>query len=742
LGNVTMSFIFKPTQIGSQNAVVTLKGSNQNVPTANTNIVYTFALNGVGAEPPVVTLDPVTATFDNVALGDTRNGSFTIGNTGKYPLKYYIPGISNSNVTVSDRYVHKYGYAYKADTINAQNSYDWVDISATGQNFKSFFVTNASERYAAAVLPFKFPFMGTQFDTIFIAKTGLIGFENKGSYTNTSLLNITQTGYLPNRFIAPLAKGGNEGSLLVSGNIYYKKFPDRVIIQWSDISSATAGMNLTFQAILFDDGNIKFNYKVLPARTVTNFWKYVFIGIGNSVDVDYLVIHSGRDNKAPLYYYLETKNIPSNMSSIAVENPGLGIISSIDKPTGIVYAGQSFTVNYTIATDNLWEGAIKQKVNVVSNDPSNPVKSHDITVNITSGGVNNLEFDQTELNFGDVMQTGMKTATLSVKNKGSKNTLITGYELNNANFEIIESYTELKVGRTLPIVLKVNSADLGTKTGILTVKTDIAGDFTFNLNANVVDKSGIVSNITDITKTLASGETFATQVTIENNGAADLDFTVAGNQWLNVSQPSGLTAKANTDDYIMVSNFQNTNNAPTFDWTEISGISENFVDSVQDPKGPIYYGIKLPWSFTFYGNTYDSIYVNYQGVITFTNKKQISFFFGPQYPFPSPEELDNQIAVLHSYMFPQYQNPVAGLYFKAFDDRVILELKDYQDGWAMANPISMQTVLFKNGEIKFLYSGKTPDVLARQGTAGIENAMVQKELCTQIGQLDLFLTKR
>lgn len=713
LSNSTVTFRFKPTVLGTSNAIVTLKGSNQDIPTANTNIIYTFALNGVGAEPPVISIAPASKTFDPVTVGNVLNSSVTVSNTGKYPLKYYVPIFASSNLGTDNKYTHKYGYTFIPDTANAQTLYSWTDISASGVKITSLFTSNSAYVYHRIPLNFTFPFFGSKNDSIYITKHGVLSFDNKGAF-NTSPISHLVAG-MPNKYISPLGML-NDYNLVTSGNVYYQQFPGYIIIQYDNVSSTSAAGNVTFQAKLFENGDIRFYYKTVPARAKTSFWNSCLIGLGDLTLNDGLAIHTYATTSP--YTVLKVKNEPANGSTIALTCPGPGIISTIDKPSGVLYAGQNTVVNYTINTATLPEGLINQKLNIVSNDPNNPVATHAILVNITGGGSPSAVLSTTVLNFGDVQQSAVKSMRVYIKNAGTKNFTVTSYTLDNANYTITESSTDLKCGRNLPVTLLMSTSALGSCNSVLTIVTDIAGTFTVNLSGNVIEKSSISTDVTSITQTLVSGTTYSSQINIQNTGAGTLEFTPSGAQWLKLSKPT-LPVKESSSDYSLTSTY-NSLNAPVYDWIELIKDGKEISDSITTFVGyGSYFTVPLPWTFSFYGNNYDTAYITISGVVKF-NKEDDFPFMGPQQTIPNAAKPNNFISALWAMSYVHPTLPNAGLYFKCFEDKLVIENVGYMDGFGMGSPMTWETILYKDGSIKFQYQNYSSK-LVTMGLAGIEN---------------------
>ncbi len=120
-----LTFRFTATTIGNNYCQVALIGENGET--------YNFELFGTGMDVPVVHINPQTATYDNLAIGDSIKGNFNLKNEGKYPLDFYMPAFADgSNMETIPANVHKFGYSVKVDSTGA--SYVWNDIAASGKD--------------------------------------------------------------------------------------------------------------------------------------------------------------------------------------------------------------------------------------------------------------------------------------------------------------------------------------------------------------------------------------------------------------------------------------------------------------------------------------------------------------------------------------------------------------------------------------------------------------------------------
>ncbi|MGW8184632.1 MAG: Ig-like domain-containing protein [Candidatus Moraniibacteriota bacterium] len=115
----------------------------------------------------------------------------------------------------------------------------------------------ADESTWAYELPFDFPFYGTTYSagtSIGITSNGQICLEDDTDCADY-LNNIGSTDHGP--FIAPLwfdLDSTNTGGVYITENV------DNVIIRWATEEYGVSGVTINFEAILFDNGNIKFNY--------------------------------------------------------------------------------------------------------------------------------------------------------------------------------------------------------------------------------------------------------------------------------------------------------------------------------------------------------------------------------------------------------------------------------------------------------------------------------------------------
>ena len=144
---------------------------------------------------------------------------------------------------------------------------------------------------------------------------------------------------------------------------------------------------------------------------------------------------------------------------------------------------------------------------------------------------------------------------------------------------------------------------------------------------------------------------------------------------------------------------------PTFDWKEISLIGT--------PANIDYAGYKdvtLPFNFSFYGKTYNKIYVSVNGFITFNMAGA-----GNEYNVPIPYT-DPPNAFIAPFWDELYSNNT--IYYYSDGQSFIVQYEKVSR-WANSGSYTFQIILYRNGEIKFQYKTMVGDIT--YATTGIEN---------------------
>lgn len=444
---------FTPVKSGNENCVMTIKDANGNTFTTNLFVVT--------AEPPVIDITPKTISHSGLTIGDQQQGTFKLSNTGKYPLKYSFPAFSNSSFTETDKYLHIYGYQY--DVTDTEDELEWVDISTTGTDHSQE-LKNMANTYVEVDLGFGFPFFGKQEQTGYITRYGVLTFD-KNSTFNVQPLTF-KDNESPDRFVSAL---GMRLEITPVSKIFSSRLSDRFIVQYqncgiSDIDFMTGEkftMPLTFQIILFDNGDIEYKYKDVEQVDEYIREETVYIGIEDQTLEDGLCIND--------YYY--QKLLIADNTKIHITNSGFGAVEILDNTSGTLMVGQSVDVSYNINTDKLSAGNFTEKVAVISNDPVNPTEYVNFQIEVQSGTASSIEIDKEELDFGKVFQGGKKTLGLKVANTGDGSIEISSISIGSSMFSTntLDFPYELKYRHNLYLDVQINTENQGILDDVMTI---------------------------------------------------------------------------------------------------------------------------------------------------------------------------------------------------------------------------------------------------------------------------------
>ena len=703
----TVKFKLKPTQQGNISSTVKMQDDKGNT--------YSFELIGVGIDPPVMVIAPADTTISGLAIGDTIKGSFYLKNEGKYPLDYFAPSFADgSNMAEIPSNIHKFGYLAGTNPAGVEPApaYSWTDISTTGTDVSKHLASN-TDRFFQVDMGFEFPFFGKNESSVYISRYSTLSFDTEGYIWSASPLRYKWEG-LPDRIISVT---GIQTPFEDGGHVYYQRFQDKFIVQWDAL---LYGMGTgSYQAVLHDNGTINIYIKEMTATgwaTLENIASSTYIGIEDQTKNDGIRITD---------YNLTVQDIISNGSAIEFTSPGQGLYSTLTNPAGTVQAGESVKLNYTINTDKLYVADYTEKLAVITNDPFNNPGLFTTNFTITSGGVPTVIISTTSLDFGQVFQNDTKIETFFLADTGKAPSSILSAVFKHGYFTINGTFPEaLKPGRAVFHDISLITSTIGVYKDTLVLSTSEGITFEIALAGEVIEAPKISANITEITETLESGTTKSVSLVITNAGNHDLDFAPVGNSWMNITVPPVKQVPV-IPDYTYQFKSSTEAGGPNFNWTEI-GEEQNKVimGDLWSGESPWTEKIDLPFTFNYYGNKYNYVYVGYNGIISFIDGQDLNPFGGTA--IPNIEIPNNFIAPFYGFIGPSWAEmyPKTGYYVKSEEDKVTVEFREFNTGFGMTGPISVQVILYKTGNIKFQYKMVEEgdgDIITSFGVIGIEN---------------------
>ncbi|MBL0743988.1 S8 family serine peptidase [Chryseolinea lacunae] len=695
---VDMVVRFTPSGMGNVNATLTLQSGD---------LTHTIALFGVGTEASKIKITPATQTIDNLAIGDVAKATVKVENAGAFPLKYFVPGHDAKGISEGwpDKF-HTYGYTAH-NSVNDANpvAYVWSDIAKTGTDISDYF-KNTEHHYYEVGLDFDFPFYAEKANKIYVTQIGMITLDNTVRVVNTPRL---RDSYGP---IAQIAAAGLHFKYLNSGKVFILKEADRFIVQYDHVQEGEAWQPLTFQIVLYDNGDIRFYYKNV------------------SDDADYMrpttaLIEDRAKEDGILLADYETNFPWQNEMAFGFDYPGPDIITSFTNGSGLVMPGESADVELTLNTETLNEGATNKYVTFISNDPFTPAASANIKLNVTSGGEANAVVSTDAIAFGEVFKGAIKSQLFVIKNEGSASIDVVSVTLQKGKFALSgEPAVTLTAKHAATYRVTIPTEDLGALTDKVLI---VYGDGTkaeIALSGDVVPAPAIAVDLSPVEETLEHGAQKTIPFVIKNTGAATLELAVSGSEWATTDVATKEVSTNGVPDIAYTWRSSKGADGPSYQWVDAfktgTRVAIEEMDPFEDDK--FWKKIDLEWPFTFYGKEYSALYVGYNGIITFDEGAPASLF---TQNIPTTDAPNNFIASMWvPGGFDSYFNPdISGIFYKIEEDRIIISFERQVNLFSMGDPVSTQIILFRNGNIKFQYRNDGMGELVTQfGVAGIENA--------------------
>lgn len=159
--------------------------------------------------------------------------------------------------------VDSFGYRWADNAADPTKLYSWIDAKGSGTQIS---LRNPDDAYSDPIaIGFSFKFYEYTYTTLYAATNGLISF---GAGTISSTNAPLGKDPSPNNLIAPLWDDLQLGG---GGGMYILRGADAVrgkylVVEWNNVSRISdPTTHFTFQAVLYQNGDIKFQYQTLGA---------------------------------------------------------------------------------------------------------------------------------------------------------------------------------------------------------------------------------------------------------------------------------------------------------------------------------------------------------------------------------------------------------------------------------------------------------------------------------------------
>ncbi|MDK9698890.1 MAG: S8 family serine peptidase [bacterium] len=294
---------------------------NRNYPSANWENLYTGTLasnsyNWMVTGPTTTTARFRILNIEDLTQGDTSNANFTIyspailsvvpnpivqtivtGDTLRTVVTLTNTGGSALTATLPDTGTT---VAYRRSTDVGGPTFNWIDATSG-----SIGISGDDQLGGPYTLPFNFPFYGGQFNQVWMCTNGWLSLTatNDSSYSNSPLPSNAH-----NAFLAVFW----DDLLVQSPGVMYVFMDEangRAVFSWDGIRRYASGTSLNFQAILYADGRVLYQY-----GTMSGTLNSATIGMQNETRTRHLtVLHNTTvpANHAILFQQTIPFNIPS-----------------------------------------------------------------------------------------------------------------------------------------------------------------------------------------------------------------------------------------------------------------------------------------------------------------------------------------------------------------------------------------------------------------------------------------------
>ncbi len=389
--SIPVTVLFAPTDEGTRTGVLTVVSNDLDEPEV------AVPLTGEGLFPPEIHVTP-PAIHTALPPGGRRTKTLNIANAGGSDLRWTAGTsiISSEGIasvepgsymdlakdeadpregTLGAGGPDVYGYRWTDSDEVGGPVFDWVDIAAIGTPITAL---NGDDQTAAGVpLGFAFPFYGNSFTTVNVCTNGWLSFSStKTSYSNQPLPNTGTT--VPENLLAVY---WDDLHFRSGVHAYYHNDGSRFIVQWNNVERLTAGSLLTFQAILYPNGRVVYQYKSMA-------------GILNSGTIGQQ--NANRDDGLNVVY-----NAAYVHDNLAIEIRNIPQWVKVDPAAGTVPESQAMDTSVLLDVAGLEDGVHEATVNVASNDPYTPMVAVPVTVNVSLIEPTSTEFVPRILRFAD-----------------------------------------------------------------------------------------------------------------------------------------------------------------------------------------------------------------------------------------------------------------------------------------------------------------------------------------------------
>ncbi|MGD1842071.1 MAG: choice-of-anchor D domain-containing protein [Thermonemataceae bacterium] len=754
-GSAEITVTFAPSTTGNINGIVTIQSDAAN------NAEQIVVVSGVGSEPPIASITPEEVSLTTNA-GTTIDATFTLKNEGNEPLFLSFPDLAvvaalaqpdvqlnntayidfasveqtyekgsednrvGNPVTYSVGTDNGFGYMWiDSDEPNGP-VYSFTDIAVSGTEISTL---TGGDGTVQVDLPFTFSYFSETYSSVFINANGFVAFEQPtgSTFINTQLPQDDTFNGLVAGLWTDLEPQNENGAL------HFESLGDRFVIQWTDVPVflGSADETVTFQIVLYENGNIDIFYEDVASASFTNT---ATVGIESPDASDGAQVAFNTD-------YVKDNLALRFVRPLIALTP---FISDVSPLSGVVPAGGERVLTVTADATELNDGVYFDRLNVSTNDPVNTEVSS--LIELTVIGFPEIAVTPMSLDFEPLFIGLSSEASFSIENVGTKTLEISSIANSNDEFSIdLAGPLSLEPDQSVIVNVVYTPSTIGAiEDDVVIVSNDAFDNETaiVSLSGIGVDPPIVSVSPESIDVTVFEGQTATESVTITNQGASDLNYAVSppffastGTELATAKQYEfieyeKLRSKQQEDDRIGPT-FLNASGGPgTFGYTWVDnnsgGPAYEFIDiSESGTRANVVNDgdeeVALPFDFPFFGGTENSVTIAANGFLTFTPIVGANFV---NTQIPSNVNPDLFIAPLWDDLEPDNGG---GVFYQATADYFIVQYEavpgfGFPPLFPVPDPVTFQVILFPDGSIKMQYENVN-STIATSGTVGLEGPL-------------------
>ncbi|MEN8006747.1 MAG: choice-of-anchor D domain-containing protein, partial [Candidatus Krumholzibacteriota bacterium] len=497
-----------------------------------------------------------------------------------------------------------FGYRWTDSNDPFGPTFAWMDISGMG----SVAMSSGDDVTAGPfAIGFDFPFYGGDFNQFNVCSNGFISLTTGATDYNNQPLPSPGA---PSHLIAPFW----DDLIVDAGTVYYYNDGSRMIVQWEGVSHYGSGGPYSFQALIYPDGTIEYQYNTMGVPT-----DECTVGIQNGGGTDGLGV---------------AFNTAYVADGLAVQIRAMPQWLSVAPADGTVWAPGSTDLDVTFDATGLVGGTYDGIIRVISNDPDEG--EYEVPVQLVVTGAPDISVTPLSHDFGDLFLGATAQTTVMVRNIGTDVLNVSGITSGDpAIFAIDVSSAILPPGGSQAVTVTFTPAMAQYYSTMLTITSDDVDEpsVMVDLAGTGLEPPDFDVTPTSLVSNLYTGESESQELLLTNSGGADFEFNlsvdfhadVTVHEYVEVGKESidarigdpVLLGSGGPDIYGYRWVDNNDPGGPTYNFTDISTTGTPVFSGTADDtnEGPFPIG----FGFNFYGTTFNEFNVCSNGFISFTS---------------------------------------------------------------------------------------------------------------------------